>query len=185
MQNHNDDTIKTSHTVLLENIPLTLKGFERVTKRFTVRGLLETEQNSNILTPTLIAITAFLFRSPELFNRGPWGPASLGHVSQSSILSPTRLIQLIELPVHRVIYLFNVHLLLVGVTNRTQSTRPRSRLYPHIPRPDAPIIYTGAFHILTAWPGSICNTCSAQTMILTDHIRKRMFRHYLNGITIP
>ena len=33
------------------------------------------------------------------------------------------------------------------------STRPRS--YPDIPRPDAPVIYTGAFPILTAWPGSI------------------------------
>ena len=29
-------------------------------------------------------------------------------------------------------------------------------LYPDIPRPDAPVIYTGAFPILTAWPGSIC-----------------------------
>ena len=45
----------------------------------------------------------------------------------------------------------------MGVTNRTHSTRPRSRLYPDIPLPDAPVIYTGAFPILTAWPGSICN----------------------------
>ena len=36
------------------------------------------------------------------------------------------------------------------------STHPRSRLYLDIPRPDAPVIYTGAFPILTAWPGSIC-----------------------------
>ena len=37
---------------------------------------------------------------------------------------------------------------------RTFSTLPRSRLwYPDIPRPDAPVIYTGAFPILTAWPG--------------------------------
>ena len=43
----------------------------------------------------------------------------------------------------------------MGVTNRTHSTRPRSRLYSDIPRPDAPVIYTGAFPILTAWPGSI------------------------------
>ena len=41
---------------------------------------LETEHNCNILTPTLLAITAFLFRSPGLLNRGPGGPASLGHV---------------------------------------------------------------------------------------------------------
>ena len=50
---------------------------------------LETEQNCNILTPTLLAITAFLSRSPGLLNRGPGAPASLGHVPQFSILSPT------------------------------------------------------------------------------------------------
>ena len=47
-------------------------------------------------------------------------------------------------------------LLPVGVTNRTHSTRPRSRLNPDIPRPDASVIYTGPFPILTAWPGSVC-----------------------------
>ena len=47
-------------------------------------------------------------------------------------------------------------LLPVGVANRTHSTHPRSSLYPDIPRPDAPVIYTDAFPILTAWPGSIC-----------------------------
>ena len=39
--------------------------------------------------PTLLAITAFLSRSPGLLNRGPEGPASQGHVSQSSIFSST------------------------------------------------------------------------------------------------
>ena len=48
----------------------------------------------------------------------------------------------------------------MGVTNHTQSTRSRSRLYPDIPRPDAPVIYSVAFSILTTWPGSICNTSS-------------------------
>ena len=97
---------------------------------------LETEQNCNILTPTLMAITAFLSRSPGLLNRGPGGPASLGHGPHSSIFSPTdlrlwtpiaqsgvlrtpsagcsfSLLHLIpkwlELPVHRVILLFYVH----------------------------------------------------------------------------
>ena len=41
----------------------------------------------------------------------------------------------------------------MGVTNRTHSTRPRSRLYSDIPRSDASVIYTGAFPILTAQPG--------------------------------
>ena len=53
---------------------------------------LETEQNCNILTPTLLALTAFFSRSPGLFNWGPGGPAFLGHVPQSSIFSPTALI---------------------------------------------------------------------------------------------
>ena len=50
---------------------------------------METEQNSNILTPTLMAITAFLSCSPGLLNWWPGGPASLGHVPHSSIFSPT------------------------------------------------------------------------------------------------
>ena len=93
MQNHNDDTIKTSDTVLSKNIPLTL--FKRVRKgywRFYCESELETEQNYNILTPTLIAITAFLSRSPGLLNRGPGGPACLGAGFLYRILSPTRLI---------------------------------------------------------------------------------------------
>ena len=54
-----------------------------------MRGELEAEQNCNILTPTLMATTAFLSRSPGQLNRGPWDPASLGHVPHSRILSPT------------------------------------------------------------------------------------------------
>ena len=36
-----------------------------------------------------MAITAFLSRSPELLNRGPGGPASLGHGPHSNLFSPT------------------------------------------------------------------------------------------------
>ena len=42
---------------------------------------METEQNSNILTPTLMAITAFLSRSPGLLNQGPGSPALSGTCS--------------------------------------------------------------------------------------------------------
>ena len=83
MQNHNDDTIKTSDTVLKKNIPLALlEGSESERE-------LETEQNCNILTPPPIATTAFLSRSPRLLNRGPGGPASLGAGFLYRILSPT------------------------------------------------------------------------------------------------
>ena len=71
---------------------------------------LETEQNCNILTPTLLAITAFLSRSPGLLNRGPGGPASLGAGFLYSILSPTHLIsKLVELLYNSVHRKFNVH----------------------------------------------------------------------------
>ena len=53
---------------------------------------LETEQNCIILTPSFLAITAFLSRSPGLLNRGPGGPASLGAGFLYCILSLTRLI---------------------------------------------------------------------------------------------
>ena len=69
MQNHNNDTIKTtSDTVFYRNIPLTL--FERV----VCERELETEQNWNILTSPLLWPSVFLSRSPGLLNRRPGGP---------------------------------------------------------------------------------------------------------------
>ena len=68
-------------------------SLEKYTSHFIERGVcereLETEQNCNILTPTPMATTAFLSRSPRLLNRGPTGPASLGAGFLYHILSPT------------------------------------------------------------------------------------------------
>ena len=81
---------------------------------------LEIEQNYNILTPTLLAITAFLSRSPGLLNRGPGGPLcwvlafSTASYLQLQLLnrgpegplcwvlafSTASCVQLIEIPVH-------------------------------------------------------------------------------------
>ena len=50
---------------------------------FVCERELETKQNCNILTPTLLAITTFLSRSPGLLNWRPGGPAlwlSLPHL---------------------------------------------------------------------------------------------------------
>ena len=52
---------------------------------------MESEQNCNILTTTLMAIPAFLSRSHGLLNREPGCPASLGHCPHSSIFSPAHL----------------------------------------------------------------------------------------------
>ena len=125
-----------------------------------------------------MAINAFLSCSPGLFN---WGPASLGAGFLYCILSWTHLIHNCSVRGLRAppagCWLSLLHLvtngsglqtdflsspsyiivqcplLLVGVTNCTHSTHPRSRLHSAIPRPDAPVIYTGAFPILTAWLG--------------------------------
>ena len=122
MQMHaeHNDTIKTNESLL-----------EKYTSHFIERGVcereLESEQNCNILTLTLLAITVFLSRSPGLLNWGPEGPASLGAGFLYCIFCPTDLIsklikrrpegsfcwvlafstasclQLIEFPVHWVI----------------------------------------------------------------------------------
>ena len=47
------------------------KGSKGLLKVLLCERELEAEQNGNILTPTLIAITAFLSRSPGVLNRGP------------------------------------------------------------------------------------------------------------------
>ena len=115
-----------------------------------------------------MAITACLSRSLGLLNPGPGGPASLWHVPHSSIFSPTATAQLgvlrapsagcwfslqhlisnwLELPVHRVILLFYAH-----------SIQPiDSQGYPLVTFNRVHLLYTGAFPILTARLGSICN----------------------------
>ena len=73
-------------------LSLYLKRFERVTKGFTVWEVSwRLNRTASYWPPTLMAITAFLSRSPGLLNRGPRGPASLRHVPHSSIFSPTDL----------------------------------------------------------------------------------------------
>ena len=70
-------------------LSLYLKGFERV----VCERELETEQRLQHIDPppTLLAITAFLSRSPGLLNRGTGAQPLLGHGSHSSIFSPTDL----------------------------------------------------------------------------------------------
>ena len=84
MQKHNDAMKSSGH-----------RSLEKYTSHFIGRVVsemeLETEQNCNILTPTLMAITTFLSHSPGLLNRGPGSPASLGHGPHSSIFSLTDL----------------------------------------------------------------------------------------------
>ena len=69
MQNHNDDTIKTSDTVFWKiYLSLYLKGL-------CVRGSWRPNRNCNILTPTLMAINVS-FPFSWAAQPGTWGPAS-------------------------------------------------------------------------------------------------------------
>ena len=65
MSRHSSLEKYTSH--FIERVRKGYKGY------YCGRGELENEQNCNILTPTLLAITAFLSRSPGLLNWGPGG----------------------------------------------------------------------------------------------------------------
>ena len=106
-------------------------------------SLSETCSHSTIFSLRLWTMTA---------QSGALGPASLWAGSLYRILTPTDFFLsspgLYNCSTYT-FFLWASHIAL-------DSTRLRSRLYPNIPRPDAPVIYTGAFPILTAWPGSIC-----------------------------
>ena len=99
MQNHNDDTIKTSDTSL-----------KKYTSHFIWKGScereLETEQNCNILIPTLMAISIVSFSFSRAAQPEAWGPRSLldaGFLYR--IFSPTGLVSKTNwLPVSTEIY---------------------------------------------------------------------------------
>ena len=152
---------------------------------------LETKQNCNILTPTLLAITAFFSRSPGLLNRGPgvqplwdmflnpasshqlvWSPNSQSEVPRPLLpgagflyrsLPPTglltKLTDFLSSPSYIIV---QRPLLLEGVTIAHIQPIHGQGYNSDIPRPDAPVIYIGAFPILTARPGrrSIYNIIS-------------------------
>ena len=112
---------------------------------------LESDQNCNILTLTLLVITAFLSRAaqPEA-----WGPTVLGTGFLYRILSLTGLVSkladFLPLPSYIIV---QRPLLLVCVTIAFIQPTHGQGYNSDIPRPDAPVIYIGAFPILTARPG--------------------------------
>ena len=89
MQTHNDDTIKDERTQFFRKMYLSVYWKDCV---WEVSG--RPNKDWNILSPpppTLLAITAFLSRSPGLLNRGLGAQPLLGRGSHSSIFSPTDL----------------------------------------------------------------------------------------------
>ena len=164
---------------------------------------LETEQNCNILTPTLLAITAFLSRSPGLLNRGPnlSGTCSLIHhllltglvskqINRESEGSLCWVLAFSTASGLQTDWIFCALRYIIvqrirsscGRHNRTHSTRPLSRLYSDITWVDVPVIYTGAFPILTARPGrrSIYNTNTFEMTSINLCDKKRSWKKTRN-----
>ena len=137
-------------------ISLYLKGFERVTKGFTLWEVSWRLNRTATYWPQLFWLQQHFFPVLLGFSTGVLGAQPLlGHGCHFSIFSPT-----------------DLNFLSPGLYNNLTSTNflRASHLYSIQPvdsqgyplilwylRPDAPVIYTGAFLILTAWPGSICN----------------------------
>ena len=100
--------------------------------------------------PVLPAIAALLFRSPGRLNRGPGGPASAG-----TWFSLLELQHLISNPVSKLTrtscgtWLYNCLTPTCFSEHRicTQFNPSTVKVIPWYLRPDAPVIYTGAFLI--------------------------------------
>ena len=96
--------------------------------------------------PNSLAITVFLSHSPGLLNRGPGGPS----LCWDMVLIPASSLQLPDFLSHPGLY---------HCSTLTQFNPLTAKAISWSPRLDAPVIYTGAFLLLTAWLGrrSICN----------------------------
>ena len=176
MQNHNDDTIKTSDTVQYLSLYRKDCVWEGVGDRTEVQHI----------DPNSFGHNRVSFPFSWAAQPGTWGPASLGHVPQSSIFSPTGLIsklsiggpeapstgcwlsptglvsKLIWLPVFTELYNSSTTTFLWASQIALIQPINGQGYNSDIPRPDAPVIYIGAFPILTSRPGrsSIYNNIS-------------------------
>ena len=165
LRRHNKD----EWTQFFRKIYLSLysKGFERVTKSFTVWEVSWRLNRSATYwpPPTPLAITAFLSRSPGLLNRGPGSPASETWFSFQHRLSNWS-----ELPVapgYIIIWRTPTSCECHICTQFNSST---VKIIPWYLRPGAPVIDTGAFLILTARPRPICNTSIDQQRTCLAHV---------------
>ena len=142
MQKHIQHS-KDEWTQFFRKIYLSLysKGLRKV---LCVRGGVgDWTELQHIDSPTLLAITAFLYRSPGLLNWTPGGSASVGtwfsfqHLlsNWSDFLSLPGYIILLRPPAS------------CGVTICTQFNSSTVKDIPRYLRPYAPVIYTGAFLI--------------------------------------
>ena len=103
-------------------------------------------KDCNIWPPALLAITALLSRSPGLLNRGPGGPAG-SHCLKLQQLPSNSELQLSDFLSHPGYIILWHPPASWGVTICTQFNPSTVNVIPWYLRPDAPVIYTGAFLI--------------------------------------
>ena len=136
-------------------LSLYLKGFKRVTKGITVWEVSWRLNRTATYWPTLLWPYQRFFPVLLGCSTGGLGAQPLWNM----FLIPASSLQLTDFLFSPGLYNFLTTTFLWASQIALNSTHLRSRLYPDIPQPDAPVIYTGAFPILTAWPGSICYIC--------------------------
>ena len=143
------NTIKTSRHSSLEKYTshFIRKGYERVTKGYVWEVSWRLNKDCNILTPTLLAIPAFLSRSAGLLKRGPclcwvwFSLLELKHWLQTLISNWSKLpVTLGYITIRRPPASCERHIC-------TQFNPSTVKVIPWYLWLDAPVIYTGAFLI--------------------------------------
>ena len=173
-------TTNYTYTYTCRNIFNTIRrsedsSLEKYTSHFIERVVcereLETEQRLQHSDSHSYGHNSVSFPSSWAAQPGAWGPSLSGTWSSFQHLSNWSELQLLnrgpEGPLCWVLVLSTASYLQLDRTSCAPSyiivLRPlnsncrQSRLSPWDLRPDAPVIYAGAFPILTARPGSICN----------------------------
>ena len=165
MHVEHNDTMKTSDTVLLE----------KYTSHFIWKGCVwegvgdRTELQH--IDPHSIGHNCVSFPFSCAAQPGAWRPTPLGAGFLYHILSPTGLVsKLIDFLSSSSYIIVQCPLLLVGVTIALIQPIHSQGYNSDIPRPNAPVIYIGAFPILTARPGrrSIYNNFCFQVIFSID-----------------
>ena len=176
MQNHNDDTIKTSGHSSLE------KYTSHFIERVVCERELETEQRLQRIDPP--PHSSGYHSLSFLFSWAAHPGALKPCLSWDMVLIPASSLQLIWTSCrHGYITIFRPptscerHNFALNSTPR----QSRSPLLSWYLRPDAPVIYTGAFLLLTAWPGSICNNIRVLENICKYINKLRIKKAYLNN----
>ena len=144
MRKHNDDTIKTSGHSSLENIPLTF--FERVTKGLLCERWVGDWRKT--ATPSSSGYSRASFSFCWAAQPGAWGAQPLlgpGSLFELQQLTPNSDLQLTDFQSHPGYIIVWHPPASCGVIIRTQFNPSTVKGIPWYLRPDAPVIYTGAF----------------------------------------